>query len=747
MKALKITNEKINRILDTLSLCAVLQYCIYRFLQSTMFNFYYSQTYKVVTMGLLLLFGGVRYLMLVWIKLKERDAKEKKVFILKTGFAWTLALPFFYVGFLHDYKVMIFLPICCMCLYDMEAGKVCRWFFVTIGTCLAATVLCCLSGVVRNLTWNGVAAYGIINTTDFASYGTFLLLAAWCGMKNKSLIGEILLVLLVISASVLLYKLTGSKTALFSAVLLVLFTILDYLMTHKSTRGVRVFKHSEKVVSFTTFFFPLIGISVLGLTVLYNMRIPWVTELDQFLSGRLGVILAPAKTYGVKPFGTLIESGHGNGSTLLNWAWTTIGMGYIDTAYAMLAIKYGWIICGIVTSLWVWVSIRATREGNIRYALTMAVLAVHGFSEARILDVNYNIFLVMLFSSFYKEDKKETDLQNARVPAFSIFTGIIICGGVYLALPRLLSLLRTFFYVKGWNSGTAAFFALLLSGSLVLSAWLIWREINRLWQGREPKKQMLINATKLVAVISFIVGSMYAINNEIDGYISRNKDSIKADEVLVRKVLNYASLPVYAAEPSELFQRDVGGLQDHIFSPEQLYYRSRATLITAPTTSAAGIYLQLSDQIALHTYDQAIIDGLTAEGFVWSAFNNARHMINLSDVAVFNERVDIPIILKRGQSIRTDNYPIDQYAGTYEIIFSLATGGSLEEGNVCTLKILGEEGDRVISTRTLAKADFDESGKCKYSIRYEIPDTPKVLYEIEAEDEVVINEISWQRVL
>ena len=47
------TREKFEWCLDTYSLWAVLHYCIYRFLQSTMFVIYYSQTYKMITMGLL----------------------------------------------------------------------------------------------------------------------------------------------------------------------------------------------------------------------------------------------------------------------------------------------------------------------------------------------------------------------------------------------------------------------------------------------------------------------------------------------------------------------------------------------------------------------------------------------------------------------------------------------------------------------------------------------------------------------
>ena len=138
--------QRIEWIMDALSLGAVLQYCAYRFLQSTMFVIYYSQTYKLLTMALLLVFGGIRYICVLVKKWKRTDEKEEKVwFLLRCVGVWLLALPFFYVGWKHDYKFLIFLPICCMCLYDMEAEKILKSFAFVIGTMLIATVVCCLS--------------------------------------------------------------------------------------------------------------------------------------------------------------------------------------------------------------------------------------------------------------------------------------------------------------------------------------------------------------------------------------------------------------------------------------------------------------------------------------------------------------------------------------------------------------------------------------------------------------------------
>ena len=59
-------HRRLEQVLDGLSLASVLFYTIYRFLQSTMFQFYYSNRYKLLTIILPVVFGGIRFLYLVF---------------------------------------------------------------------------------------------------------------------------------------------------------------------------------------------------------------------------------------------------------------------------------------------------------------------------------------------------------------------------------------------------------------------------------------------------------------------------------------------------------------------------------------------------------------------------------------------------------------------------------------------------------------------------------------------------------
>ena len=113
-------HHRLEMVLDALSLASVLFYVIYRFLQSTMFQFYYSNRYKMLTFILPIVFGGIRFLYLVLKKCWATESyKKQSFFILRCFLSFCLAIPFVLVGWMHDYKMLIYLPICCMCLYDM----------------------------------------------------------------------------------------------------------------------------------------------------------------------------------------------------------------------------------------------------------------------------------------------------------------------------------------------------------------------------------------------------------------------------------------------------------------------------------------------------------------------------------------------------------------------------------------------------------------------------------------------------
>ena len=744
-----MTSEKRKRlewILDALSLGAVLQYAAYRFLQSTMFVFYYSNTYKKITMLLLIVFGGVRWLYLATKKWKERDEQGRKRFLLYCLGAVILALPFFYVGWKHDYKFLIFLPICCMCLYDMRAEKILKAFVWTIGTLLAATVLCCLSGTVRNLVQTQgnkvVAAYGIINTTDFASYFTFLLLTAWCGMKKKGWTSCIFFAAFVAITSYLVYMLTDSRTSIDIGVIFVVLILWDCLVDHNNTRSRGIRRIDRAINCLSLVAFPLIGLVVIILVYSYAQQAAWAVHVDEVLTGRLRVTLDPYNTFGISPFGNRLANMHGRGGTLLSIGWSS-GYGYLDIAYAMLAIRYGWVITAVIMSLWVWITARALKQGDRRMALAMTIMAIHAFSEARIIDINYNIFLAMPFCMIKSSSETRRQEKIAWIPTI---IGAVLVGGVFFLLPHILPWLRTVFSSNGWNSGTAAFESLTICTGIAICIWLFWYLLNRMIQTHNKRALVC-----LVIMIVICATSAIAMNNEINWQLVAQAARLEEEESVVRLVSSVAMQPVYVAEQEELFKRRYGGVVDHLFSTDEMRAGSIFTdsnVEALGVISSGGMYTSVSDKTGLYSYDPIVIKTLSSEGYNWTPYYSGRRTVNLSDVALFNEKeiTGDNLLLIGPCRITTTNEENDQFGGTYEVEFKLSGVESSTDDVIGYLEVLGESNEIVIKKEELLLSDFDDSGIASRKIVYSVGETPKVSYAISvlAGVKVRIDEIAWR---
>ncbi len=747
--------KRIERWLDVFSLGAVLQYTVYRFLQSTMFTFFYSNTYKMMTLALLVCFGGIRYTYIIVKRWKEQSVTRKKIFF-QCAFVWCLALPFFYVGWRHDYKFLFFLPICCMCLYDMSVEKIFKAYFYTIATLLAATVLCSLAGTVRNLVYTlddgrVVCAYGIINTTDFASYVIFLLLIYWCGLVRHARSISIFYSIITIAISFLVYWCTDSRTALNIGALSVAFFLWDCIEENVLQQRTRYQWVRKSINYLSVIAFPLIGLLAGFLIWRFGQHDSWALQLDSLLSSRLHLSYESYQTYGIHPLGAIIESMHGRGGTLIH-NWDT-GYSYLDIAYAMLTIRYGWVITSIVTVIWVWTTVRSLRTRNNRIAFAMAILAVHAFSEARILDINYNIFLVIPFCALQDlNQRQESKLHKTNTKMWiPVYIGISIFGISFLLLPRVLSQLRTFFALQEWNKGLAAFKSLIVCIGIVLFLLILHKGLCLLIKERNKRAVIITVLTLLLGA-----GGFFTVSGMINAEVIAHSERLDVEEDIVRLVQTVAKQPVYAAEPSELYAKRFGTISDHIFSTDELNRIPKGSIFTDQNTEALGIistggfYTTIDEKTGFYSYDEAVIKALAEAGFNWTPYYSEKHVCNLMDIAVFNEiRTDQPLTICGPKRIITTNCETDQYKGKYKVSFVLSGFSGSEDGVVATLEVLGDAGEKQIISKEVLAENFDSNGLYVCEIEYHIESTPKVSYaiSINKDCQLTVEEISWQQFL
>lgn len=757
-----IKNQPVQKLIENASIASVLHYAVFRFLQSTTFSFVYTDVYKTITLLLLVTIGGLHYICLAGGKYLEAQSRNKKKSIaLEIIRIIFLSIPFVIVGWKNNYKFLIFLPFCVLCLYKVEHRKICRLFCLTIGIMLASTVICALAGSVRNIvspSGHVYASYGIINTSDFASYFVFLLLAGWCSkQKNHSRSRAFLFPVFSLLIITIVYVLTGSKTSLICGAMIVFFCIWD-IFEDQHMQTSHFFNITRKCCDILSIAaFPLLMALVCILVYLYSQQIPWANNINQILSDRLRITYEPIKMYGIHPFGVQIESMHGNGATIIPASGWSSGYSYIDIGYAMLFIRYGWILAVEVTCIWVWMSLCAIRTGNRKVAIALMIIAFHAISEARILDINYNVFLVLPLCTMETNAQKRVALEISKEkkwPRYVITT--CICLGLCFCFPGLLSWLRTFFYLKNWNAGTNAIYALILCVILILFMLGGWKSVNMIIQQAciNRRKVLLFGSMCLTAIIV----TFSIMNVTIEKGLKDQSTRLDAEEKIIKEIQEKATLPVYVAEQSELYNRRYGGFDNHVFSTEELPREPKGTMIADSSIDAQaitwskGLYTQLSEWSGIYTYDPSIIDLLREKGYTLKPFYTGWKIFNLYEVAKHNGRTPTNRLVLQGPcELITKDMEVDQFGGTYQVrvkLTLLSSEETLPNSTVVQFNILGDAGEITILSKEIYKGEFSENGDFECIINYTIKSTPKVGFGLSVANNCVIavNEIECRRV-
>lgn len=758
----KKRNDKIRKALDVITLLSVLQYAAYRFMQSTMFAFVYSQTYKWGTFGLLLVSGTFRFLYILLHEWKDQAKhRDRKRYLNKGIIIVCVFIPFFYTGWKHDYKVLVFMPFIALCLYNMKTRIVLYSFTAMISVLLAATIICSLSGSVRNLVggWGDHlwGSYGIINTSDFAAYFSYLLLFFWCSQKEHNWRSSISFFAVCLILLIFIFWLTNSRTFVLCGALTLLAILWD-AFSENSTKERKIIRRIQRSIDrLTVIMLPLMCLVFLMCVVFYSRGFTWSFRLNELFSDRLRTTLEIYRKYGIGFFGSTMSQMHGNGSTLVyNWS---SGYGYLDSSFAMLAIKYGVIILVIVLGIWVWMTKRAVSIGNRRIALSMAIIAMHAFSEARFLDLNYNILLVMplcAFNQFSDQSKaipqKELKKQE-RIFWYKWILAILSCIAMLLFFPKAMSWLRTIVALHGWTAGIHSFTSFALSLGFVVLLLGFWKTVCLILNTRN-KKAIVIPGIILIALSCCV----YAGNSYINHKCQEQNERLLMEESIIGIIKENATQPVYVAEESEIYQRFYGGFTEHAFSTEELFRPPQGTIITDVNTESLGVLrawgwtVQISPWSRIYTYDPAVLNALTEAGFTKSIFFDSERSCDLVDLAYRNGlhlNTNQELILEGPTKSINNALEWDQFEGLYEARFvfeEIKTNEHLESDHLCTLYVMGEAGGKVIQKRDIYRNDGGES--YSVTISYEIPATPKVSYLLVANENtrIALKDISWKRV-
>lgn len=379
-KSIRNNKEKFI-IRDILYLAAFSVYIIKAFLGTTMF---FENIPNKISI-LVRIFMAI----VIFAKIIIFDTYSYKKLIVHFIFANCIVL----ASLLSGYSNLLDLGILLIGAKDIELRKIVKTHFIIIAPLLAITVISSKIGIIENLQYlspNGKIrnSFGIIYPTNFASYIFYLVLSYSYIKKTKI---SCINIAVYISLAAFIFNFCYAKLDAISIIL----TVIVFLYI----KSVYKFKFGRIVENLLIYSMPICITVSIGITYIYTEYNNILFMLNKVLSDRLRLGNLGIQEYGLSLFGQQVTmNGYGGKNDI-----ETASYFFIDSSYIQMLLKYGIVLSIIICILIVVYCKKSIKQGNIKLPFIIALIAVNSTVAHHFLDLNYNPFILMIFSFIGKE--------------------------------------------------------------------------------------------------------------------------------------------------------------------------------------------------------------------------------------------------------------------------------------------------------------------------------------------------------
>lgn len=654
----------------------------------------------------------------------------------------------YYMVFRSDgYRFLLYTAALTVGMVGIDYRKVLNTFLLTVGTFFLVTIVAGITGTITNLIYTDVgrglrSAWGICYPTDFAAIALFLAMFLWVAWRGLPDWGG----LSVCAASLLLSRVIAQSNTSFACGLLFLAAILyrwferEVVEKRGRLKGVR--RMGDALV---TALFPVLAAAFFILMALYAQKLNLGKKLDILMHSRLQLAMDAVELHGLKAFGTPFDL-IGNGLSTFSRGE---GYNFIDSSYPLILIRYGWALLAALCLSWIWTVRKALRCGERRLALVMGIIAVHSFAEHHFIEVWFNILLVLPFAAYGVAQRDEASGKAARtreekarrndktagwVPAGAITAVLALTAG-YLAMPGLLSWIKTVFELKGYGAGQSGWTVILILAAAVavigLGLWSLCGLIRCLLRRERPTKRGLV---MLAACIALGTTGALLGNGVVNAGLRDNAEALDADSAALEVILDAAEGGVYSGTMPAVYARRFPGVRSSAYAGEELA-RLRGSTVLMPAGAEYNAFInsdcqfaEISDRHAVYTDDAAVIDALSDAGYHMTGYYSRVNPVNLAYEASLNglsysEETGLQLA-GWGQSLYLGPYDALR-AGKYTVTFELRLREDMPPvaDPVCTLEVSTTWGQNVLVLRDVMIDEFDGDGRLTVSIPFSIGDS------------------------
>lgn len=274
---------------------------------------------------------------------------------------------------------------------NVDSKRVNQVYLIVSTFLMGIVILAALRNIIPNYTYfrDGLSrsSFGIIYPTDFASHIFYILCSLAYLRRNKFGLKDMLFISTI---SYFVYLGTNAR--------------LNFICSLLLAVGMYLVKFDTKnLIKKITWLAPTIGTVVMAsLTYLYDPSSRFMNLLNHILSGRLSIVNEVIHEYGIHLFGTnIIQNGLG-GPSGLNFNAAITKYVFIDSSYMRLLLMYGVVSLILVT---VWISGILKKVDDKYLLMILLVIFVSGAIENHMLELAYNPFFLILFSTYIQEKR------------------------------------------------------------------------------------------------------------------------------------------------------------------------------------------------------------------------------------------------------------------------------------------------------------------------------------------------------
>ena len=651
---------------------------------------------------------------------------------------------------------LLMIPVLIAGTAGMDYRKVLKVYAVSVGSFLAITILCSFTGVIPNIIYAGSkrfrSSWGIAYPTDFASLVLFFVMMLWLSWKRMPSGLAVLSALLSLWISL---AIAGSRTsAACSLVFLgfILYHLISRRIRHGNTKESKFVKSIQLLMAFS---FVLFAAVYFIAVLLYAQGTKVGVAFDRLFSYRLYMTMMILREQGISAFGSNYPQVGLGGITIEAQAYY-----FLDSSYAMLLIRYGWVPFITAAALWTGMGLRAWRAGDQKILCIMTVIAFHAMSEHHFPDVQYNMLLILPFAMIPQQEDPVPD-GSTFTERFQEKWAMVCCAGALLvaafpAAPLVLDRLRTVFDVRGTDSAQGEIRAVLWCTVLLLAAGISGRTLcllaSQMGKRQGWNKKTL---TGLALGLTVLLGMMLTDSHMIREADESGRINPEKAEAL-EQMLQAASGKVIANKEPELIHRCFPGVSRSIWYGQDLARLKNISVVVNLEENNVVFprmgfwFSQISPGDAVYSNDPTVIEELTDAGYQWTPYDSAVREVDLKAFAEFNELSltgQGSIVLENGRKLNHGPY-LDFYKGTYLVTFELKADSATELGApLCSLYVATLEGQS-LAEKTVEPEDFNPDGTCFAELVFETSDIRYLQFPVfPAEGQSVeVTGIQFQRI-